>query len=156
MIRWFPNPNQVNLHRVNPVWLMNYARWFQKLSRCISNNDLRKVPQRNITTFFSWITTDSIEIFSITFCTLVTDYCNCRIAKDAFRIVVYVTGLLHAALRCNSFRFKTVICLRLYVRSWYVQCCMLLEDSVLVLWINKFKCRLKSVSLVLATEHLNL
>ena len=95
---------------------MNYARWFQKLSRCISNNDLRKVPQRNITTFFSWITTDSIEIFSITFCTLVTNYCNCRIAKDAFRIVVYVTGLLHAALRCNSFRFKTVICLRFWAR----------------------------------------
>ena len=65
-----------------------------------------------MTTFFSWITTDSIEIFSITFCTLVTDYCNCRIAKDAFRIVVYVTGLLHAALRCNSFRFKTVVSLR--------------------------------------------
>ena len=156
MNRWFPNPNQVNLHRVNPIWLISYARWFQKLNRCISNNDLRKVPQRNITSFFSWITTDSIEIFSITFCTLVTDYCNCRIAKDAFRIVVYVTGLLHAALRCNSFRFKTVIYLRQYVRSWYVQCCMLLKDSVLVLWINKFKCSLKSVSLVLAIEHLKL
>ena len=38
VIRWIPNPDQVN-----PVWLMSYARWFQKLSRCISNNDLQKV-----------------------------------------------------------------------------------------------------------------
>ena len=34
------------------------------------------------------ITTDSIKILSITFCTA---YCTCKIAKDAFRIVVYVT-----------------------------------------------------------------
>ena len=45
----------------------------------------------------------------------------------------------------------TVLC------SWYVQCCMLLKDSVFVLWIHKFKCSLKTiVSLVLATEHLKL
>ena len=37
------------------------------------------------------ITTDSIKIFSITFCTLVTVYCTCKIAKGAFRIVLYVT-----------------------------------------------------------------
>ena len=43
VIRWIPNTDQVNLHRVNPVWLMSYARRFQKPSRCISNNDLRKV-----------------------------------------------------------------------------------------------------------------
>ena len=49
--------------------------------------------QRNITDDFfkSWITTDSIKIFSITFCTRVTVYCNCKIAKDAFRIVLCVT-----------------------------------------------------------------
>ena len=34
---------------------------------------------------------------------------------------------------------------------------MLLKDSVFALWIDKFKCSLKtSVSLVLATEHLKL
>ena len=32
------------------------------------------------------ITTDSIKISSITFCTLVTVYCTFKIAKDAFRI----------------------------------------------------------------------
>ena len=48
--------------------------------------------QRNVTDFFkASITTDSIKIFSITFCTLVTVYCTCKIAKDAFRIVLYVT-----------------------------------------------------------------
>ena len=48
--------------------------------------------QRNITNFLkASITTDSIKIFSITFCTLVTVYCTCKIAKDAFRIVLYVT-----------------------------------------------------------------
>ena len=34
---------------------------------------------------------------------------------------------------------------------------MLLKDSVFALWIDKFKCSLKtSVGLVLATEHLKL
>ena len=33
----------------------------------------------------------SINTFSITFCTLVTVYCTCKIAQDAFRIVLYVT-----------------------------------------------------------------
>ena len=36
-------------------------------------------------------TADSIKIFSITFCTLVTVYCTCKITKDIFRIVLYVT-----------------------------------------------------------------
>ena len=59
--------------------------------------------QRNITDFFkAWITTDSIKIFSITFCTLVTVYCTCKIAKGAFRIVLYVTTfcMQHCAVAC--------------------------------------------------------
>ena len=32
-----------------------------------------------------------MKIFSITFCTLVTVYCTCKIAKEDFRIVLYVT-----------------------------------------------------------------
>ena len=48
--------------------------------------------QRQVTDFLgASITTDSIKILSITFCTLVTVYCTCKIAKDAFRIVLYVT-----------------------------------------------------------------
>ena len=43
VIRWILNPDQVNLHRVSPVWLMSHSRWFQKTSRCISCNDLWKV-----------------------------------------------------------------------------------------------------------------
>ena len=34
-----------------------------------------------------------MKIFSITFCTLVTVYCTCKIAKDTFRIVLYITTL---------------------------------------------------------------
>ena len=46
----------------------------------------------NMTDFLkASITTDSKKIFSITFCTLVTVYCTLKIAKDAFRIVLYVT-----------------------------------------------------------------
>ena len=30
-------------------------------------------------------------IFSITFCTLATVYCACKIVKDTFRIVLYIT-----------------------------------------------------------------
>ena len=37
------------------------------------------------------ITIDSMKIFSITFCTLVTVYRTYKIVKDAFRIVLYVT-----------------------------------------------------------------
>ena len=48
--------------------------------------------QRHVTDFLrASITTDFIKILSITFCTLVTVYCTCKIAKDAFRIVLYVT-----------------------------------------------------------------
>ena len=133
-------------------WI-HYARWFQKPSRCILNKNLRKSVQRNITDFFkAWITTDSIKIFSITFCTLVTVYCTCKIAKDAFRIVLYVTTFYMQLCAVACFVLK-----QWFVYSWDVQCCMLLKDSVFVLWINKFKCSLKtSVSLVLATEHLKI
>lgn len=48
--------------------------------------------QRNITDFLkASITTDSIKIFSITVFTLFTVYFGCKIAKDTFRIVLYVT-----------------------------------------------------------------
>ena len=56
---------------------------------------------RNITDLFkAWITTDSVKIFSVTFSTLVTLYCTCKISKDAFRIVINVTTfcLQHCAV----------------------------------------------------------
>ena len=114
--------------------------------------------QRSITDFLkASITTDSIKIFSITFCTLVTVYCTCKIVKDTLGIVLYVTTFYMQHCAVARFILKQwLICLRLYECSWYEQFCMLLKDSVFVhLWINKLKCSLKiSVSLVLATEHL--
>ena len=60
--------------------------------------------QRNITDFFkAWITTDSIKIFSIKFVLfLLTVYCTCKIAKDTFRVVLYVTTFYtqHCAVAC--------------------------------------------------------
>ena len=48
--------------------------------------------QRNMTDLFkALITTDSIKILSITFCSLVTVYCTCKIVKGTFSIVLYVT-----------------------------------------------------------------
>ena len=48
--------------------------------------------QRNIADFLkASLTTDGIKIFYITFCSLVTVQCTSKIAKDAFRIVLYVT-----------------------------------------------------------------
>ena len=107
----------------------------------------------NITDFLkASITTDSIKIFSITFCILVTVYCTCKKAKDAFRIVLY--GITFYMQHCTVARF---VLKQHFVCNWDVQCCMLLKDSVFVLWINNFECSLKSsVSLVLATEHLKL
>ena len=152
-----PNPDQVNLNRVNPVWLMSYTRWLQK-SVAFFKRRFAKGAQRNITDCFkAWITTDSINTFSITFCILFTVYCTCKIAKDTFRVVLYVTTFYMQHCAVARFVFKKMIFLRLYVRSWYVQCCMLLKESVFVPWINKFKCSLKtSVRLVLTTEHLKL
>ena len=97
-------------------------------SLCIKQR-LAKGVQRNITNFFkAWITTDSIKIFSITFCTLVTVYCTYKIVNCALRY-----NFLHAALRCCRYR------LLLYLLcSGYVQCCMLQNDSVFVLWINNW------------------
>ena len=57
----------------------------------------------NMTDFLeASVTTDSKKIFSITFCTLVTVYCTWKIAKDAFRIVLYVTTfyMQHCAVAC--------------------------------------------------------
>ena len=100
-----------------------------------------KGAQRNITDFLKpSVTKYSIKIFSITFCTLVKVYCTCNLVKDAFRIVLYVTPfyMQHCAVACS-------IALKL------------LKDSVFVLCINNFQCRLTmSMSLVLATEHLKL
>ena len=120
----------------------------QKPSRCIPNNFLK-----------ASITTDTMKIFSITFCTLVTVY-YLQNSERRFQHCALCYNFLHPALCCSSFDLKTVICLRLYICSWYVQFCMLLKDSVLVLWINKFnelQCSFKtSVNLVLASEHLKL
>ena len=48
--------------------------------------------QRNITNSLkASITTDSMKIFSITFCTLKLLFTTCKIAKGTFRIVLYIT-----------------------------------------------------------------
>ena len=99
------------------------------------------------------ITRDSIRIFSVTFSTVVTVYCDCNKQQNTLSESALRYNFLHSVLRCSSFRFKTVISLRLYLlcSCWDVQCCMLL----FVLWVNKFKCSLKTdVKLVLATEPL--
>ena len=55
--------------------------------------------QRKITDFLkASITTDSIKIFSIKCFTLVTVYCTWKIAKYAFRIVLYI-AMLYATER---------------------------------------------------------
>ena len=69
-------------------------------SRCITQRFSKGV-QRNITDFLkASITTDSIKIFSITFCTLVIVYCTCKIAKYAFRIVFCVAMLYATERQC--------------------------------------------------------
>ena len=76
--------------------------------------------QRNISDFLkASITTDSLKIFSIIFCTLVTVYCTCKIAKDAFRIVLYATNfyLQHCAVARFVLKQRFVYdCHTLYLR----------------------------------------
>ena len=136
---------------------MSYARWY-KAQSLYTKQRFAKGVQRNITDFLkASITTDSIKIFSITFCTLVTVYCTCKIAKDAFRIVLYVT----------TFYMQHCAVARFVLKQWFVYDCTYVADmynfvyywktSVFVLWINKLQCSLKtSASLVLTAKHLKL
>ena len=74
---------------------------------CTAKRQFAKGEQRNVIDFLkASITTDSIKIFSITFCTLVTVYWTCKIAKDAFRIVLYDTTfyMQHCAVACFFLR----------------------------------------------------
>ena len=105
--------------------------------------------------FKAWITTDSIKIFSITFCTLVTVYCTCKIAKGAFRIVLYVT----------TFYLQHCAVARFVLKQWFVYDCTYFVAemyNVVCYWKTvslycELKCSLKtSVSQVFATEHLKL
>ena len=70
---------------------MSCARDFKSPVVIYKTINLQNVYKRNIpvTNFLkASITRDSMKIFSITFCTLATVYCVCKIAKDAFRIVL--------------------------------------------------------------------
>ena len=149
-------PQIVNSYRHN-LFITDTAVIISKAQSLYIEQRFAKGVQRNINDFFkALITTDSIKIFSITFCTL-PSYCLLHLqnGKRRYQNCALRYNFLHAPLRCSLFRFKTVICLRLYGRSWYVQCCMIRQ--CLVLWINKLKCSLKtSVSLVLATKHVKL
>ena len=60
--------------------------------------------QRNITDLLKpSVTKYTIKSFSITFCALVKVYCTCKLVKDAFRIVLYVTPfyMQHCAVACS-------------------------------------------------------
>ena len=156
VISWILNPDQVNLHRVNPVWSGWEAMQGDFKSPVTVYQTYCKRCAEDITDFLK--ATDSMKIFSIMYI-LYSSYCLLHLQNSErhFQNCALRYNFLHAALRCSSFCVKTVIYLRLYVCSWYVQFCMLLKDSVFVLWINKLKCSLKtSVSQVLATEHLKL
>ena len=105
--------------------------------------------------FTAWITADSIRVFSFTFCTLFTVYCTCKIAKDAFRILFYF----------KTFYMQHCAVARFALKQWFVYDCTYFVAeifNVLCYWKTvslycELKCNLKrSVSLVLATEHLKL
>ena len=95
------------------VWLVSYARWY-KAQSLYTKQRFAKGVQRNITDFLkASITTDSIKIFSITFCTLVTVYCTYKISSERrFQNCALRYNFSHVALRCSSFRVKTVVCLQ--------------------------------------------
>ena len=64
----------------------------KKPSRCIPNSEWKRCTEEHNQLFEGFNNYRySIKIFSITFCTLVTVYCTYKIAKDVFKIVLYVT-----------------------------------------------------------------
>ena len=131
VIRWIPNPDQVNLHRVNPVWLLSYARWLQKPVAVYQMTICKRCTGEHNQLFKAWITTDSLKFFCITFCTVVTVYCTCKIAKDAFKIVHYVTTfymqhcLQHCAVAC------------FVLKRWFFHDCRYVADMYNVVCYKK-------------------
>ena len=126
VIWWFPNPDQVNLHRVNPVclvWLMSYVSWYKAQSLYTKQ------------WFSERFTKDHNRLFEgfnnyryhkdLFYYILRCSYCTWNIAKDAFRIVFYVTTFYMQHRAVARFVLK-----QLFVFSWDAQCCMLLKDSV--------------------------
>ena len=85
----------------------------------------KKHREMNITDFLkALITTDSIKIFSITCCTLVTVYLpnSKRHFKNNYCALRY--NFLHAALPCSLIPFKTVsVCNYLSVAQMYNVVC---------------------------------
>ena len=82
-----------------------------KAQSLYTKQDLRKVYRRTKTIFNASITTVRIKVFSITVCTLVTVYCACKIAKDAFGIILYVTTFYMEHFAVARFVLKQSICL---------------------------------------------
>ena len=153
------NPDQVNLHRVNPHWLISCARWLQKPVAVCQTTICKRCTEEQNRLFEGF--NNYRQPKDLFYYILYSSYCLLHLQNNEkrFQNCALRYNFLHAALGCSSFRFETVIFLRLYVRSWFVQFCMLLilKDSVFVLCINELKCSLKtSVSVVLATEHLKL
>ena len=101
------------------VWLMSYARWYRsyKAQSLYTKQRFAKGVQGNINEFLKVsITTDSIKIFSITFCTLVTVYSRLENSERRFQNCALCDTtfyMQHCAVpgRSSSFRFTTVICL---------------------------------------------
>ena len=145
VIRWIPNPES----RSGDESAQAESRLADELCKVTSSSKAQslyikqrfaKGVQRNTTDFFkAWITTDSIKIFSITFCTLVTVYCTCKIVKDAFRIVPYVTTFYKQ--HCAVARFVS--------KQWFVYDCTYVADMYNVV------CYWKTVSLYCALINLN-
>ena len=109
VIRWIPNPSEVNLHRMNSL-----CKVISKAPSLYIKQKFGKDVQRNITDFFkAWMTTDSIKIFFIAFCTLVTVYCTCKVAKDAFSFVLYLT----------TFYLQHCAVARFVLKQWFVYDC---------------------------------
>ena len=105
-----------------------------------SKRRFAKGVQRNITDCFNaWITTDSIKTFSITFCVLVTVYSTCKIAKDTFRIVLYVT----------TFYMQHCAVARFVLKQWFFY------DCTYVNGIYNVVCYWKTVSLYCELINLN-
>ena len=140
LIRWIANPDQVNLHRVNPI---SYSSLADELCKATSKAQspyakqliCKRSTEEHITNFLkASITTDSMQIFSITFCTVVflILFTTSKIAKGTFRIVLYMTTFYMQ--HCGVARFV--------LKQWFVYNC-----PYNVADMYNFVCYWKTVSL---------
>ena len=132
-----PNINVINDPKCNKV--LNVITFCPKCNKLVITKFSRMGSLPHFLTHGAPQARFARQSSAITFCTLVTLYRTCKIAKDTFRIVLYVTTfyMQHCAVAC------------FVLKQWFVYDCTYVAD------MYNFVCYWKTVSLYCGLINLN-